>query len=82
VRTPSGGLHLYFDGTQQRSSEITGQFLRFKATGEYVPLPPSQVETALYSGSYQLLVRAKNSGQLVWGAVRDVLESRLPEVPR
>ena len=39
VSTPSGGLHLYFPGTEQRSGNLRGRFLDFKASGGYVMLP-------------------------------------------
>lgn len=43
VRTPSGGAHLYFAGTDQRSGSLPGQHLDFKACGGYVLVPPSRV---------------------------------------
>jgi hypothetical protein len=51
VRTRSGGLHVYFAGTTQRSGSLPGDHLDFRATGGYVLAPPSAVEGA----SYELL---------------------------
>ncbi len=41
VRTPSGGLHLHYPGTEQRNGTLPGLHLDFRATGGYVLLPPS-----------------------------------------
>jgi hypothetical protein len=43
VRTPSGGGHLYFAGTQQGCGSLRGEHLDMKGTGGYVLVPPSQV---------------------------------------
>jgi hypothetical protein len=43
VRTPSGGLHVYFAGSAQRCGSVKEQRLDFKARGGYVLVPPSQV---------------------------------------
>ena len=42
-RTPSGGLHAYYAGTGQRSGQLPGHHLDFKAAGGYVLAPPSHV---------------------------------------
>ena len=43
VSTPGGGLHLYFEGTGQRSGKLPAHHLDFKAQGGYVLAPPSAV---------------------------------------
>jgi hypothetical protein len=43
VRTPSGGLHVYFAGTQQHNGKLTGHHLDFRSAGGYVVAPPSEV---------------------------------------
>ena len=43
VRTPSGGLHAWFPGTEQPSRAFRRHFLDLKARGGYVLAPPSQV---------------------------------------
>ena len=48
VRTPSGGAHLYFAGTDQRCGRLKDLFLDFKARGGYVLVPPSQVGGRAY----------------------------------
>jgi hypothetical protein len=49
VRTPGGGMHAYFAGTDQRSGKITGQHLDFRAGGGYVIAPPSAVAGRRYA---------------------------------
>jgi hypothetical protein len=44
VRTPSGGLHIYFTGTAQRCGHLTGHHVDFRSAGGYVLAPPSQVD--------------------------------------
>ena len=53
VRTPSGGLHIYFLPTEQRTSSLRGRYVDFKAQGGYALLPGSWVETPDYSGRYE-----------------------------
>lgn len=43
IETPSGGRHIYFKGSHQRSSKISGRMVDFKAYGGYVLVPPSEV---------------------------------------
>jgi len=43
VRTPSGGEHLYFDGTDQGNGSIRGAGVDFRSAGGYVVMPPTPV---------------------------------------
>ena len=43
VRTPSGGMHVYFTGTPQHCGHLPAHHLDFRSTGGYVLAPPSQV---------------------------------------
>jgi hypothetical protein len=76
VRTPSGGVHIYFDGTDQRSAKFKNQHLTFKATGGYVLLPPSRVTTGSCLGAYVTLIQRKSGGHLDRAAVADLLQLR------
>jgi hypothetical protein len=69
VRTPSGGLHVYFTGTAQRNGHLPGHHLDFRSAGGYILAPPSQVN----GHPYQLLRTADRHGTLDWAAVTDVL---------
>ena len=44
VRTPSGGLHIYFTGTAQHCGHLAAHHVDFRSAGGYVLAPPSQVD--------------------------------------
>jgi bifunctional DNA primase/polymerase-like protein len=44
VRTPSGGLHIYFTGTTQHCGHLAAHHVDFRSAGGYVLAPPSQVD--------------------------------------
>jgi hypothetical protein len=50
VRTPSGGLHVYFlrspEVSEQRSWQVPGQHVDFRGDGGYIIAPPSRVRSA------------------------------------
>ena len=48
IRTPSGGLHLYFRGSDQRNGHLPDCHLDFRSRGGYVLAPPSQVDGRPY----------------------------------
>ena len=48
VRTPSGGLHAYFRGSDQRNGHLPAHHLDFRSRGGYVLAPPSQVDGKPY----------------------------------
>lgn len=75
VRTPSGGLHVWFDGTDQGGGATgEGRALELKARGGYVLLPPSYVETANYAGRYELVERRDSAGTVNFAAIRSLLD--------
>ena len=75
VRTPSGGLHLYFTGTDQRTGHLPACHLDFLAKGGYVLAPPSQTGGA----PYQHATALARHGELDWqAAVRVLQPSREP----
>ncbi len=74
VRTPSGGLHLHYPGTEQRNGSLRGQHLDFRGHGGYVLLPPSIVRTPLGTRTYELTVTRDRPGEpLDWAAVTNLL---------
>lgn len=73
VWTPSGGLHCYFPGTPQRSSQLSGMHIDFKATGGYVLLPPSHVVTEDYAGAYVEKESRPEGAALQWAEVQRVM---------
>jgi hypothetical protein len=73
VRTPSGGLHLHFVGTDQRNGSLRGQQLDFRSAGGYVIVPPSYVDTGAYAGSYRWERPGEPDALLDWNAVTELL---------
>jgi len=65
VRTPSGGLHAYFTGSEQHNGHLPGCHLDFRSRGGYVLTPPSQVD----GKPYQLVKTLGGHGALDWAAV-------------
>jgi hypothetical protein len=83
VRTPSGGLHVWFAGTDQPGGAVgPGKALELKAVGGYVLLPPSYVDDADrgYAGRYELIERRDTAGTVVFAAIRRLLDPP-PAVP-
>ncbi len=70
VRTPGGGMHAYFAGTDQRSGKITGQHLDFRARGGYVLAPPS----AVAGRRYEVVQHQPSDAIVDFAAIRDLLE--------
>jgi hypothetical protein len=71
VRTPSGGLHVYFVGTEQpcRSLVRAGHFIELKARGGYVLASPSTV----HGRPYEVLDVRARAGRLDWQAAGRLL---------
>ncbi len=77
VRTPSGGAHLYFPGTAQRTSTLPGLGLDFRAAGGCVIVPPSW--SAEYQRCYDLLSDRSDDGVPVdWDTIRELLQPVRP----
>jgi Bifunctional DNA primase/polymerase, N-terminal len=79
VATPSGGLHVYFTGTDQPSARLPALHLDLKAAGGYVLVPPSVVDHRRYE-----LVRRSCTPvtPLDWDAVRAILDPPNSAAPR
>jgi len=71
VRTPSGGLHLYFTGSTQRSGHLPARHIDFLSKGAYALAPPSQIDGVPYQHATGL---AKSGPALDWPAVVRLLE--------
>jgi Bifunctional DNA primase/polymerase, N-terminal len=48
IRTPGGGMHAYFTGSQQRNGHLPAHHLDFRSKGGYVLAPPSEIEGKPY----------------------------------
>ena len=78
MRTPSGGLHAYFTGTDQRNGHLPAHHLDFRSRGGYVLTPPSQVD----GKPYQLVKTPGGRGALDWDAVVRHLHPQREPLPR
>ena len=81
VRTPSGGLHLYFTGSDQRTGHLPACHIDFLSKGGYVLAPPSQIGGT----PYQHVTSLARHGELDWHAAVRVLQptrDRTPQQPR
>ena len=77
VRTPSGGLHLYYEGTDQRSGRLAEHHLDFRSNGGYIVSPPSRAE----GGRYAVVQHSPGDGSTVsWDAITGRLSP--PREPR
>jgi bifunctional DNA primase/polymerase-like protein len=70
VRTPSGGLHAYFAGSEQGNGRLPRHHLDFRAHGGYIMAPPSQVR----GRPYELLKHQEGTAGLDWAAVTRLLD--------
>jgi Bifunctional DNA primase/polymerase, N-terminal len=70
VRTPSGGWHAYFKGTDQQSGKIPARHLDFRAQGGYVVAPPSQVG----GRPYAVVSKQASAATVDWHAIRDLVD--------
>jgi hypothetical protein len=79
VRTPAGGMHAYFTGSDQHNGRLPSHHLDFRSAGGYILAPPSNVD----GQPYQLIKRLGGRGGLNWDAVTRLLEAQhLPHRPQ
>jgi hypothetical protein len=78
IRTPSGGLHAYFTGSEQGNGRLPYHHLDFRSKGGYVVAPPSHVN----GRHYELIKPADGQGRLDWAAVARLLEPEPQQCPR
>jgi len=70
VRTPSGGVHAYFAGSDQQSGKIRERHLDFRARGGYVVAPPSTVG----GRPYAVVQHQAQGGSVDWQAIRALVD--------
>lgn len=78
IRTPSGGLHVYFGGSDQPNGRLPRHHLDFRGRGGYVLVPPSSVG----GRPYELVRKGAAAGRLDWSQVRALLDPPRPAGPR
>jgi Bifunctional DNA primase/polymerase, N-terminal len=77
VRTPAGGMHAYFAGSDQHCGRLPSHHLDFRSQGGYILTPPSQVD----GKPYRLISRPGGHGTLDWAAVTALLEPQRHQQP-
>ncbi len=77
VRTPAGGLPVYFAGSGQRNGHLPDHHLDFLACGGYVLAPPSRVG----GKPYQVIKAPAGHARLDWTQVRQLLEPEPSQTP-
>ena len=78
VATPSGGLHAYFRGSDQRNGHLPAHHLDFRSHGGYIVAPPSLVD----GKPYRLIRTVQADGGLDWATVTALLEPRRQIAPQ
>ncbi len=76
--TPSGGWHLYFEGSAQGNGVVRGFGIDFRSTGGYVVAPGSLTPRGAYR--WYLMPTLATGGTVDFSAVRDFLKP--PPPPR
>ena len=78
VRTPSGGFHAYYRGTEhQRNGHIPGVHVDFRSQGGYVVAPPSTIA----GRTYEVAQKQPSADTFDWGAARQVLDPQPERQP-
>jgi Bifunctional DNA primase/polymerase, N-terminal len=77
VRTPGGGVHAYFAGSDQHNGRLPSHHIDFRSQGGYILAPPSQVD----GNPYRLISRSGGHGTLNWAAVTALLEPQRHQQP-
>jgi hypothetical protein len=82
VRTPSGGLHVYFTGSEQGNGRLPSHHLDFRSLGGYIVAPPSQIQAK----RYELIGHAERQleeghGGLDWAAACRLLNPQPQRSP-
>jgi Bifunctional DNA primase/polymerase, N-terminal len=70
VRTPSGGFHAYFAGTEQRNGHLPKHHIDYRAQGGYVVAPPS----AVGGRPYEVVKHQPSAATFDWDAAKHLLD--------
>ncbi len=78
VRTPSGGFHAYYKGTEhQRNGHIPGVYVDFRSQGGYVVAPPSRIA----GRDYETSRKQPSADTFDWAAAKQVLHPQPERQP-
>lgn len=76
VRSPPGGLHLYYPSSSEREASSWSRGLAhvdFRGTGGYIIAPPSMINTDHGPRRYKVIARGRNPRPVDSAAIRDLL---------
>lgn len=76
VRSPSGGLHLYYPSSphsEARSWSRGRAHVDFRGAGGYIIAPPSVINTGFGQRRYEVIARSMDPRPVDSGAIRDLL---------
>jgi len=77
IQTPSGGMHAWYAGTEQRNGHMAKAHLDFRSNGGYVVAPPSQVN----GKPYVVVSHQATPDTFDWGKARELLDPQ-PKLPK
>lgn len=69
LRTPSGGFHAFYQGTEQRNGHLPGVYVDFRSQGGYVVASPSRIA----GRDYEVARTAPSTDTFDWGAAKHLL---------
>ena len=78
LSTPSGGMHAYYHGTQQRNGHLPEHLIDFRSTGGYVVTAPSQVD----GRPYAVVSKQASPATFDWSAARAHLDPQQQRQPQ
>jgi Bifunctional DNA primase/polymerase, N-terminal len=78
IRTPSGGMHAYYRGTQQRNGHLPNKLIDFRSTGGYVVTAPSTVG----GRPYEVVSKRPSAATFDWSAAREHLDPQCQQQPQ
>ena len=78
LSTPSGGMHAYYHGTQQRNGHLPEHLIDFRSTGGYVVTAPSQVD----GRPYAVASKQASPATFDWSAARAHLDPQQQRQPQ
>ena len=77
IRTPSGGMHAYYRGTEQRNGHLPERLVDFRSAGGYVVTPPSQVG----GRPYAVVSKQPSAATFDWGKAKEHLDPQPQRQP-
>ena len=79
IRTPSGGMHAYYQGTLQRNGSLPEHAVDFRSTGGYVVTAPSKDAGGR---PYAVVHKQASAATIDWSAARQHLDPQRERQPQ